>query len=151
MGLLGLFRAKRIQNCLILTEDGRIASSKLTVEKGYVVDHKTMEAWGLFPGSCVLRQGTNELYQIMSERDSAPIPLNGEGSRKITEDIISRIAEENCDQELAQIVKKSIKNKMADTLRTVILVFAIVIVLMVVFGLITTGKLHMPSFSMPGG
>lgn len=145
MGLLGIFKAKRVQSCLILTEDGRLVTSQLKVEKGYIVDHKTMEAWGLFP-DCVPKKGTNELYQIMCERDAAPISLDGEGSRKLTEDLINKIAEENCDQELAQIVKKSIRNRMLDTLRTVILIFAVLIVVMVVFGLVTTGKLHLPSF-----
>jgi len=146
MGLLDIFKAKRVQSCLILTEDGRIVTSQLKVEKGYIVDHKTMEGWGLFPDSCVLKKGTNELYQLMCERDAVPIPLNGEGSRKLTEDIINKIAEENCDQELAQIVKKSIRNRLLDTLRTVILIFAVLIVVMVVFGLVTTGKLQLPSF-----
>lgn len=147
MSVIGrLFRQKRVQNCLILTEDGRIVTTELAVEKGYIVDHKTMEAWGLFPDSCVKRRGTAEVYQVMSERDSAPIPLDGAGTPKLTEEIISKIAEEHADEALANVVKKSLKNKMADTLRTVILIFAVLVALMVVFGLVTTGKLKMPSF-----
>jgi len=139
-------RNKRQQNCLILTEDGRIVDTALPVEKGYIVDHKTMEAWGLFPDCCIPQEGGKSLFQVMCERDATPIPVSGNTSNKITQKIVSQIAEEHVDQSLAHIARKSLKNKMADTLRTVILIFAILVAGMVVFGLVTTGKLHMPSF-----
>ena len=139
------FGSKRKQNCLILTEDGRIEKATPPVVKGYAVDHKTMEAW-LLPNNPIPEISTGKMFSVIFERDAAPFSIDGDNTRKLTEESIALIAGESADEALAQLEKKSFKNKMADTLRLVIIIFAITVVLIVIFGLISTGKLKMPSW-----
>ena len=75
--MLGIGSKKRKQDCLLLTEDGRILDIKLSAVKEYVVEHKTAEAWGLFPDACIPERGTGKLFQVITERDCAPMSLNG--------------------------------------------------------------------------
>lgn len=137
---------KRKQNCLLLTEDGRILHISLPVVKGYVVEHKTAEAWGLYPDSRIPEKGTNHLYQILTERDAAPMSLNGQKQdySKRLKETISKIAQENASAARAAIQKKSLKNKTAETLQLLAIIFGITICVLVIFGLFSTGKLHMP-------
>jgi hypothetical protein len=151
---INLLGKKRKQSCLLLTEDGRILDIKLPVVKGYVVEHKTAEAWGLFPDSRIPERGTNRLFQVITERDCAPMSLNGQksdkGNMRMKKDM-SQIAQENAQAARAAIQKKSAKNKIAETLQLLAIIFGIVVCVLVVFGLISTGKLHLPNFGGGGG
>ena len=138
------FGKKRKQNCIILTEDGRIIEDTLPVVKGYVVDRKTQEAWTLFPGSLIPERGTGRVDLLVCERDAAPINVNGDNPHKLTTETISAIASENADEALAQIHSKSLKNKLAGAIHIAVIAFSITICLMVIFGLISMGKLHLP-------
>jgi hypothetical protein len=145
---------KRKQECLLLTEDGRILDISLSVVKGYVVEHKTSEAWGLFPDSRIPERDTNHLYQVITERDCAPMSLNGHKAQdysKRMKDTISKIAQENASAARANIQKKSVKNKMAETLQLLAIIFGITIGLLVIFGLLASGKLHLPGVGGGGG
>jgi hypothetical protein len=139
---------KRKQDCLLLTEDGRILDIKLPVVKGYVVEHKTGEAWGLYPDSRILEKNTHRLVQVITERDAAPISLNGQGkdNSKRLKEMISKIAQENASAARANIQKKSARSKYAETLQLLMIIFGIIIGVLVIFGLFATGKLHMPNF-----
>lgn len=144
---------KRKQDCLLLTEDGRILDIKLSVVKGYVVEHKTGEAWALYPDSRIPEKGTNRLLQVITERDAAPISVDGQrkDNSKRLKDMISKIAQENASAARANIQKKSFKNKYAETLQLLLIIFAITVGVLVIFGLFATGKLHMPNFGGGGG
>lgn len=144
--MFGLGGKKRQQLNLILTEDGRIVKESLPVIKGYVASHKTREAWGLHSDGMVREKSTGKVFQVVCERAVAPVNVRGGGGLCKLGQTINEIAGENADEALAQVQKKSFRNKMADTLRTVVLIFAIAIVVMVVFGLISTGKLQIPWF-----
>ena len=144
--MFGIGGKKRKQNCLLLTEDGRILDIKLSVVKSYIVEHKTAEAWGLFPDCCIPERGTGKLFQVITERDCAPMSLNsskGENSKRMKRDI-SKIAQENASAARASIQKKSQSNKIAETLQILAIIFGIFFCLLVLFGLLTSGKLHMP-------
>jgi hypothetical protein len=143
---------KRKQNCLLLTEDSRILDIKLSVVKAYVVEHKTAEAWVLYPDSRIPERGTNHLFQVITERDAAPMSLNGQGKEnsKRLKDTISKIAQENASAARANIQKKSQKNKYAETLQLLMIIFAITVGVLVIFGLFASGKLHMPNFGGGG-
>jgi hypothetical protein len=143
---------KRKQDCLLLTEDGRILDISLPVVKGYVVSEKTGEAWGLFPDSCIPIKGTKNSVLVISERDCAPMSLNGDGqgnSKRMKENM-SKIAQENASAARAAIQKKTYKHKFMETLQLVALIFAVGIVVLAIFGLWASGKLHLPGFGGGG-
>lgn len=145
-------KKKRNQNCLLLTEDGRILDISLPADKGYVVSEKTGEAWGLNPDSCIPERGTNKLFLVMTERDCVPMSLNGKGQQggKRDEDMISKIAQEHASEARANVQKKPQKSKFFDTLQWLLLIFAITIAVLVVFGLFASGKLNLPNFGGGG-
>ena len=140
---MGFWNKKRSQPCLVWTEDGRIVADEEVVEKGYCVDHKTMESWGLSADNCVVKRGTDVRYLLLSEREFAPLPLAGMTvGRRFTEKELDRIAAESCDTQLAQIAKKSIRNKIADTVRLIATIFACIVALLILVALLSSGKLH---------
>lgn len=143
---LGIGKSKRKQRCLVLTEDRRIVEESLPVIKGYVVSEKTLEAWGLYPDACISERGTNNLFQVITERDCAPMSLNGygQGLSKRLKNTITKIAQENASAARAKIQKKSYKNKQAETLQILVLILGITISILLVFGLFLSGRIHLP-------
>jgi hypothetical protein len=150
---LGIGKSKRKQRCLVLTEDSRIVEESLPVIKGYVVSEKTAEAWGLFPDACIPERDTSNLYQVVTERDCAPMSLNGHGHTltKRLKSTISKIAQENASAARAKIQKKSAKNKQAETLQILVIIFGITIAIVIIFGLFLSGRVHIPWFGGGGG
>ncbi len=144
--LLGIGKSKRKQRCLVLTEDGRIVEENLPVIKGYVVSEKTAEAWGLYPDACVPERGTNNLYQVTTERDCAPMSLNGHSQSlgKRLKATMKKIAQENAAAARAKIQKKSYRNKQAETLQILAIILGITVAVVVVFGLFLSGRLSFP-------
>lgn len=141
--MLGIGSKKRNQNCLLLTEDGRILDIKLSVVKRYVVEHKTAEAWGLFPDACIPERGTNRLFQVITERDCAPLSLNGHNenySNRMKKEM-SRIAQENAEADRANIQRKSQQSKMAETVQLLAIIFGIFFCLLILVWVISSGKL----------
>lgn len=130
---------------MLLTEDGRILDLSMKVVKGYVVEDKTLEAWGLFPDLLVPDRETGKPCLIISERDLTPMAL---GKARVKHTIataqIEKIAEQSADADIAKQEAKSFKNKIADALGTIAIIFAITVCIIVIFGLISTGKLHLP-------
>jgi CHASE3 domain sensor protein len=90
---------------------------------------------------------------VLTERDAAPLSFNGQGkdNSKRLKEMISRIAQENASAARANLQKKSFKNKYAETLQLLLIIFAITVGVLVVFGLFASGKLHMPNFGGGGG
>lgn len=142
---------KRKQNCLLLTEDDRMLDIKLDVVKEYVADHKTTEAWGLIPDACIQERGTNKSFLVITERDCAPVSLNGQNYSKKMKSIMSQIAQENASAARASIQRKAQKNKVAETLQLLAIIFGIFLCLLVLLGLFTSGKLHLPGGGDNGG
>ncbi|MBA7598134.1 hypothetical protein ES703_05144 [subsurface metagenome] len=147
--LLGLFKQKRVQNCLVLTEDGRIVRSSLPVRKGHVLDDSTEEAWGLFSGALIPDKRTGKLFLLLNERSSIPMCLNGNLS-KFKQATLSAIAAESADEALNKIQKGGIKNLLAKALSLSIISLSICICIIVIFGLISAGKLSFPGFGGGG-
>lgn len=150
---LGIGKSKRKQNLLVLTEDGRIVEESLPVLKGYVVSEKTVEAWELDPSSCIPERGTNNLYQVVTERDWAPMSLDGHGQnlKKRQKNILSQIAQENASAARDKIQKKSYRNKQAEALQLLVIVLGITVAIVVIFGLFLSGKLSLPWSNGGGG
>ena len=150
---INLLSKKRKQDCLLLTEDGRILDISLRVVKGYVVEHKTAEAWELFPDSRIPEKGTNRLFQVITERDLAPMSLNGnkQDNTKRKKDMLTKIAQESASAARAALQKKSAKSKLAETVQLLAIIFGVTIGVLVIFGLFASGKLHMPGGFGGGG
>lgn len=144
---------KRKQDCLLLTEDGRILEISPPAIKGCVVEHKTSEAWGLYPDSRIPKRGTNRLFQVLTERDAAPMSLDGNQQKysQRLKEAISQIAQENASAARADLQKKSQKNKTAETLHMLLLILGITVGVVAIFGLFVSGKLHMPWSGGGGG
>ena len=82
MNLMFWKKPKRMQPCLITTEDGRVVDTSLPVELGYLIDRKADEAYILAPATMVPYCGL--MYAVLDERDGLPPAIN-EAARKARE------------------------------------------------------------------
>ena len=138
---MGLFsKPKRVQKAVIETEDGRLVITELAVEKGYMVDHKTHEAWGLYPESLIPRAGTKDTFVFLDERDAAPIVFDGTTiSRKSLKGLLSGIAQESRKQTQYEVQEKQNRDRIAKALSLTVTISAICVVLVVVVSIFTGG------------
>jgi len=130
---------------LVLTEDQRVVMARLPVEKGCVRDDKTQEAWVLWHESLVRRENSNESYLVVSERDVAPLCLNGNSSasKDITK-LVNAIAAESRERAHFNLEKQNRKDKLAEILQVLILGGAVVAVIVIIAGLVLSGRFHLP-------
>jgi hypothetical protein len=145
MALFGLFKSKRVQNVLILTEDNRIVPAQLEVEKGYMVDHKTSEAWAMTvsENAQIPRRGTKAMYRLIDERDAAPLELDGSGlSKKQYKDQINGIAKEARKAAQYEVQKHQGKDRMRTMIGLSVLSIACTVCLLLVFQLIISGNVQ---------
>lgn len=133
-------KPKRIQKTVIETEDGRLVIAELAVEKGYMVDHKTHEAWGLYPESLIPRVGTKDMYVFLDERDAAPLVFDGKSiSKKSLKTLLSGIAQESRKQTQYEVQEKQSRDRISKALSLTITCCAICTVLVVVVSIFTGG------------
>jgi len=132
------------QRALILTEDGRIQESRLRVERGFLVDHRFRQAWGLMPTASTSLRGTMKSFQILYERGLAPYSPAAGKWLAYGEKSVSEIAAECLAETLASLPKVGSRDKLAEAVKLVILVFALLIGLVVVAGLLGGGQLKWP-------
>lgn len=142
---------KRMQRNLLLTEDSRILDVSMPVVKGYVVSDGTAEAWGLFPDSRIPERGTDHLYQVITERDAAPMSLNGGDNSKRLKETLSQVAQERASQARADVQKDSAKSKLTGTLQLLLIILSITVGVVVIFGLFMSGKVSFPGTGGGGG
>ena len=133
---------------LIATEDQRLVEDFLPVEKGFFWDEERKEAWGLFLDELIRKRGENQLFAFISERDAAPIPLFNtvSNNRKKIKDIASDIADNACDAELYKLIEKANINKIAQGIKFVFITLSITVSLVLIYALLSTGRLHLPEF-----
>lgn len=145
MALFGLFRKKRVQNVLVLTEDGRIVPTQMEVVKGYMVDHRTSEAWALTTGeySQVQKRGQKSMWRLVDERDAAPLEVGKGGmSKKKLSAMVSGIAKEARKAASYEIQKKQGKDKLASALGTSVVMLTALVMFLMVVQLLVSGKLQ---------
>lgn len=108
---------KRKQDCLLFTEDNRVVDISPEALRGCVADHKTQEAWELYPDCRIPKRGTNRLFQVISERDIAPLSLNGDGGGKKGEKrkkrTCSQIAQDSASEARTNPTKQSDRDNKA--------------------------------------
>jgi len=136
---------RRLQQCLVLTEDDRIVESALSVEKGYMVDHNTSEAWTLHPGSMVRKRGADKSFALVDERDAASISLNGLGpNKKALNETINIIAKEARKEAQYKIQRNQAKDKLASAFKFVLILAAVMTAMVTIAALFFSGNLSMP-------
>ncbi len=149
MNLNPFAKAKRKQAVLILTEDSRIVEDAFPVNRGYVVDSKEREAYFLDAEALIKPKTGKASVLPVSERSAVPLYL-GVGNVKWGPRVkalngqLTTIARENLEKTLAALPEKASKDKIADTFRLVILIFAILAVILILAGLLSSGNLKLP-------
>lgn len=143
-------KPKREQECKILSDDRRCVDELLVVEKGYMEAAETSEAWFLIPHWLIRMEETGKYVQLLTERNSIPIPLGlifgndkQEDIEKLTD--LKPIARQKYREEKADIERKAGKNKwIASFITITAAAMATVVLLMVVIMLFQSGKLSLP-------
>ena len=139
---------KRRQRLLVATEDMRLEPATLPVEKGYVVDDKTREAWAASVRNIIPNRETSGSVMFVYEREAAPPTFLGKTqdalARREFKKNLNTIAKESLNDTLYELQRDSDKNKMASLLRFVILIVAVLAVVLVVAGLLMNGTLKLP-------
>ena len=129
----------------MFTEDSRVLEIRPAGMRGYVVDHKTQEAWGLHPDLRITKKGTNRLFQIITERDTAPVSLNGKGDKKGDKKrahaTISQIALESAAEARTNLPKETVQNKNAETIQLLAIILGVTVGILVLVALFMSGKL----------
>jgi hypothetical protein len=145
MNILGILnRNKRKQDCLLLTEDGRVLEIAPAVVRGYVHERKTQEAWELYPDLRIPKRETNRLFQVITERDMAPLSLDGTNDKKHAKRAqkgLSEIAQESVAEARANLQKNSLKSKSAETIQLLALILGVTVGILALVGLFMSGKL----------
>lgn len=132
------------QRALILTEDGRIQETRLRVERGFLIDHRFRQAWGLMPTASTVLRGTTKPFQLLYERALAPYSPTAGKWLSYGEKSVSEVARECLAETLASLPKIGSRDKLAEAVKLVIIVFALLIGLVVVAGLLSGGQLNLP-------
>lgn len=133
---------RRKQDCLLFTEDNRAIEITPEALRSCVADHKTKEAWELYPDSRIPKRGTNRLFQMIAERDIAPLSLNGNGSGKKGEArkkrTCSQIAQDSASEARTNPSKQqNQENKAADVARLLAIILGFTVCIMALVGFIT--------------
>jgi len=145
MGFIDRFiRRTRLQNCLLLTEDGRILSTQMGAELGYVVDEGHKEAWGLLPDCTFASRETGDPFVLLCERAIAPFSPRKGKWEKIPDKTINAIARERHNQAAAEFTRDNRKNRQLQAVCLSITVLALVLAFTVLAGLLTGGQLKVP-------
>ena len=146
-GLFGLGKNKREHGVLLLTEDSRLLVLSLPVEVGCVRDDTAQQAWALLSDDCFPQRGTNIPFILASERDVAPIPLDGNNERqgKDSKKLVSQIFKERRKQAHSVSESEFKKDRMADILQTMIYGSGATILGMLLIGLaVNSDRLQWP-------
>jgi hypothetical protein len=120
-------------NCMILEEWGEIVDVALPVKKGYLTREKTddvYEEWGMDIGNQVFDKEFGHM-QVISARDTAPLPLWHDNKKTFTKELLHTIAEMAADLQLLIIHKHAVKERIWTLIMITGVALAIVVVLIV--------------------
>jgi len=138
MGLLTFWKPKREARALLFRDDREIKDISLPVTDRYIVDQKQSRAWGLH--SSLLYPYKGKMHAILIEHDCGPISLDGEQWASEMDAIVS----EQYNKKLMKLKKESIREKTQSLILTMGLILTIAIVILVLAGLVSSGRLHLP-------
>lgn len=139
-------KAKREQLNLIFCEDRKIDEAPLPIEKGYMMDEKTSEAWHLCHNLLLPYQGTRRLVALISERDAVPLSPFGGLSKEERERLssVNQIAREELHRTLQQLDNDQKQNKIASAIKFTVLIVAVLFALVVTVSLFQGGHVSIP-------
>ncbi|WP_133240233.1 hypothetical protein [Dehalogenimonas alkenigignens] len=109
-------------------------------------DDTAQQGWALLSDDCFPMRGTNAPMILASERDVAPIPLDGNSKTQKDEGkkLVSQIFKERRKQAHNSAESEIRKDRIADILQTLIYGFGGTICIMLIYGLIASGNAHWP-------
>lgn len=138
------FAQKRVQNCLVLTQDRRIIELGIDVVKGYMTDHQTRMAWLLNNMRMFRHFRTGGFFYGISEIDAEPLALTltVKDNDKMTTAKADIIAVEEFYREIGGLSKDIRQQKIAEMITIVMLMFAVVTLVLIVFVIFSSGKVN---------
>ena len=132
MGIKRWFKANdTTQNCLVRTESDRIEAIQLEIKKGCAVDMKRMEAYVLDAENMIRNYETGEIFQLITERSVAPIPVQGRANKEFTKETKNAIGRETIHQELQRIERENAKNNMVTKLMLLVSIPCVTVLIVV--------------------
>lgn len=138
MGLITFWKPKREARALLFRDDREIKVISLPVTDRYMVDQKKSRAWGLH--SSLLYPYKGKIHAILIEHDCGPISLDGEQWASEMDAIVG----EQYNKKLMKIKKESIREKTHNLIMTMGLILTITVVILVLAGLISSGRFRLP-------
>lgn len=144
--MLGFGKNKRQHGVLLLTEDDRVLELSLPVDIGCLTDDMTEQGWALMSECVFHKRGVDSPYLLISERDIAPIQIKGNGAslRKASDTQCNRLVHEARRQAHFRFEKGKNKDKLADALVLLTLLTFVLFGIVVIVGLIGSGKASLP-------
>ena len=137
---------KRQHGVLLLTENDRVLELSLPVDIACLTDDETEQGWALMSECIFPKRGTDAPYLLISERDIAPIRINGNGAslRKASDKLCDQLVHEARRQAHFRYEKGKNKDKLADALVLLTLSTFVLFGIVVIVGLIGSGKASLP-------
>ncbi|PKH47742.1 hypothetical protein CVH13_00270 [Dehalococcoides mccartyi] len=137
---------KRVHGILLLTEDSRCLPLLLPVDVGCVRDDKSMQGWALLSDCCFPQKKTQIPFELVCERDVVPISVSGDTAKqqKNGKDIVNQIGRERRKQAHFMLDPELKKDRAADIIQTLIYGGGATLVLMMIIGLFSSGRLKWP-------
>jgi len=139
-------KTKREHGALLLTEDARVLELSLPVDIACLTDDMTEQGWALMSDCVFPKKSTDSPFLLISERDIAPIQVNGNGAslRKASDKQCNQLVQEARRQAHFRFEKGKKKDKLADALVLLTLLTFALFGIVVVVGLIGSGKASLP-------
>ena len=137
-------RHKPHHKALLITDDHRIREVNLEIDAGFAVDHRSNRAWGLMPEAIIRLRGSQTPYLVLYERASAPYsPVRGKWLG-FDEGAVKRLAKQRFAEAFTELPKQAIAAKAAWTFRLCIAGLTLVVAVMSLTVLATSGHLRIP-------
>lgn len=137
---------KREHGILLLTEDSRCLALLLPVDVVCVRDDKAMQGWVLLSDCCFPQRKSQIPFELACERDVVPIPVSGDTvqTQKDGKEIVNQIGRERRKQAHYMLDPEVKKDRTADIVQTLIYGGGATLVLMMIIGLFSSGRLQWP-------
>lgn len=140
IGFVMFWKPRRKVGALLFRDDRVIKQLELPVRDRYMIDKANSRAWGLHSG--LLVDFEDKPHHILIEHDCAPFGLNEEK----WDPEMTGIIDEQYNKAFNKIEKESIRGRAQNMIMTMALLITISIVILVLAGLMRSGRLHIPGF-----
>ncbi len=139
-----MFTRKPKHKALLITDDHRLREVNLEVDSGFVTDHRSSRSWSLVPKAVIRLRAARTPYVVLYERAWVPyIPETGKWA-PCEEGAINRLARERVAQQFGNLPKEAIAEKAANLMRMCIAGLTLVVAIMAVTVLVSSGQLRIP-------